>query len=162
MKRLIEEMIRKKWDKEWNEYEEGKHSKECLTGNDNNKAKKLLELSRFEVSRYVTLITGHGNLAYFLSKLEPGVNPVCRFCNERNETFIHLTECPRLREYQVDCFLGENRAWEWSHENILKFSYCRAVDDALAELEMGDYSFLSNSTVTDSEDSFRYSQPEPD
>ena len=87
-----------------------------------------------------------------LSKLEPGVNPTCRFCEERNETFIHLTECPRLRDYQVDCFLGENRAWEWSLENIMKFSYCRAVDDAIAELEMGDYSFLSNSSATDSED----------
>ena len=123
-----------------------------------DRAKKLLELSRYEVSRYVSLVTGHGNLAYFLSKLEPGVNPICRFCEERNETFIHLTECPRLRDYQVDCFLGESRAWEWSHESILKFSYCRAID----ELEMGDYSFLSNSSATDSEDNFRYSQPEPD
>ena len=47
MKRLIEEMIRKKWNAEWNEYEEGKHSKEFLTGNDKNKAKKLLELFRY-------------------------------------------------------------------------------------------------------------------
>ena len=97
MKRLVEDLIRKKWDAEWNEYEEGKHSKEFLKGNDKNRAKKLLELSRYEVSRYVSLVTGHGNLAYFLSKLEPGVNPVCRFCEERNETFIHLTECPRLK-----------------------------------------------------------------
>ena len=67
---------------------------------------KLLQLSRYDVSRYVSLITGHGNLAYFLSKLESDVNPICRFCGERNETFIHLTECPRLRDYQVDSFLG--------------------------------------------------------
>ena len=76
--------------------------------------------------------------------------------------FIHLTECPRLRDYQVDCFLGENRAWEWSHESILKFSYCRAVNEAIEELEMGEYSFLSNSNSSESEDSFRYSQLEPD
>ena len=139
-----------------------KHSKEFIISNDKNKAKKLLELSRYEVSRYVSLVTDHGNLAYFLSKLEPGVNPVCRFCEERNETFIHLTECPRLRDYQVDCFLGENRAWEWNHENILKFSYCRAVNEAIEELEMGNYSFMSNSTSSDSEDNFRYSLPESD
>ena len=44
----------------------------------------------------------------------------------------------------------------------MKFSYCRAVNDVIEELEMGDYSFLSNSSATDSEDNFRYSQPEPD
>ena len=59
MKRLVEEMVRNKWNMEWNEYEEGKHSKEFLVGNDKNKAKKLLELSRYEVSRYICLVTGH-------------------------------------------------------------------------------------------------------
>ena len=117
------------------------------------------------MSRYVSLITRHGNLAYFLSKLENSINPICRFCGERNETFIHLTECPRLRDYQVESFLGENRAWEWSHEQILKFAKCRAVNDAIEDYEFGEYSFMSSIVSESSDDStspFRYSQPEPD
>ena len=56
-KRLVEEFIRGEWDKEWNSYKEGKHSKEFLLGNDKIKAKKLLELNRWDLSRYVGLIT---------------------------------------------------------------------------------------------------------
>ena len=85
---------------------------------------------------------------------------------ERNETFIHLTECPRLREYQNDSFLGENRPWKWDYKQIIKFSYCRAVNEAIEGLEDGDYSIFSTSTdsndSTDNKDTFRYSQPEPD
>ena len=104
IKSRISKFIR---DKEWQAYTEGKHTKEFYTQNDKNKAKSLLTLSRFELSRFIGLITGHGNLAYFYSKLEQGSNPICRFCRERNETFIHLMECPRLRTYQNDCFLDK-------------------------------------------------------
>ena len=158
--------IRGEWDKEWNNYKEGKHSKEFLLGNDKNRAKKLLEMNRWDLSRYVGLITGHGNLSYFTSKIEEDINPLCRFCYERNETFIHLTECPRLREYQNDSFLGEDRPWKWDHKQIMKFSFCRAVNEAIEGLEGGEYSIFSTSTdsndSTDSKDTFRYSQPEPD
>ena len=99
------------------------------------KAKKLLELNRWDLSRYVGLITGHGNLAYFASKIEEDTNPICRFYRERNETFLHLTECPRLRDYQNDSFLGENRPWKWDHNQIMKFSYSRAVNEAIEGLE---------------------------
>ena len=95
---------------------------------------KRQELNRWDLSRYVGLITGHGNLAYFTSKIEDDVNPVCRFCFERDETFIHLTECPRLREYQNESFLGENRPWKWDYKQIMKFSFCRAVNEAIEGL----------------------------
>ena len=99
-----------------------------------------------------------------MSKLETDINPICRFCGERNETFIHLTECPRLRDYQVDSFLGENRAWEWSHEQILKFASCRAVNDAIEEYDFGDYSFMSIIISESSDNStspFRYASLSP-
>ena len=105
IKSEINKFIRCKWNEEWETYSEAKHMKEFYTQNDKNKAKALLTLSRFELSRFVGLVTGHGNLAYFYSKLEPGSNPIFRFCRERNETFIHFLECPRLRTYQTDCFL---------------------------------------------------------
>ena len=54
--------------------------------NDKYKAKSLLTRSCIELSWFVGLVTGHGNLAYFDSKFEPGSTPICRFCRERNET----------------------------------------------------------------------------
>ena len=110
------------------------------------------------MSRYVSLITGHGNQAYFMSKLEADINPICRFCGERNET-----ECPRLRDYQVDSFLGENRAWEWSHEQILKFANCRAENDTIEEYDFGTLymSSIISESSDDSTSPLRYSQPEP-
>ena len=44
---------------------EGKHSKEFLITNNEQKADKLLQLSRYDVSRYVSLITGHGQPSLF-------------------------------------------------------------------------------------------------
>ena len=104
----ISKYVRNLWDEEWQTYSEGKHTKEFYTHNDKNKAKALLTLSRFELSRFVGLVTGHGNLAYFYSKLEPGSNPIYRFCRERNETFIHFIKCPRLRTYQTAPLFGKN------------------------------------------------------
>ena len=89
--------------------------------NDENKAKSLLTPSHFELSWFVGLITGHGNCAYFYSKLEPGSNPICRFCRERNETFIHFLECPRRRTYQTDCYLDTEISQGWEINKVLDF-----------------------------------------
>jgi len=157
----ISKYVRNLWDEEWQTYSEGKHTKEFYTHNDKNKAKALLTLSRFELSRFVGLVTGHGNLAYFYSKLEPGSNPICRFCRERNETFIHFIECPRLRTYQTDCFLDKEISQGWEVEKVLEFSYKRGINEAVEGIEDNEnnYSIFS---VSSSEDSFVYSQPEPD
>ena len=56
----ISKYVRNLWDEEWQTYSEGKHTKEFYTHNDKNKAKALLTLSRFELSRFVGLVTGHG------------------------------------------------------------------------------------------------------
>ena len=38
--------------------------------------------------------TGHNNLAYFQSKLNPEIDPTCRLCLQANETLHHLmTDC---------------------------------------------------------------------
>ena len=90
----INKFIRGKWNEEWQTYSEAKHKKEFYTQNDKNKAKALLGLSRFDLSRFVGLITGHGNLAYFYSKLEPESNPICRFCRERKKHLLISWNAP--------------------------------------------------------------------
>ena len=58
---------------------------------------------------------------------------------------------------------------DYQNAQIMKFSFCRAVNDAIEGIEGKAYSFLSSSDVSDnsdntidSNDTFRYSQPEPD
>lgn len=69
IKEKIENYCRKEWDSEWTEYQASKHTKEFYKGNDKTKAKYAISLSRWELSRLVKIVTGHGDLAFFYSKL---------------------------------------------------------------------------------------------
>ena len=70
-------------------------------------------------------------------------------------------ECPRLRLYQTDCFLDKKISQGWEVEKGLEFSYKRGINEAVEGIEDNEsnYSIFS---VSSSEDSFVYSQPEPD
>ena len=161
IKDKLEDKYRDKWNKEWHEYKEAKHTKEFYKTCDKSKAKIAIKLPRVTLSRLVKLVTGHGDLAYFYSKIEPDTNPICRFCKERNETFIHLTECPRLRTYQNDCFSGVLISQKWDINSLLAFAGKKEIEQAIDGLDC-DLSNLSIFSVSSSEDSFRFSQPEPD
>ena len=60
-----------------------------------------MQLTRFQLGRYIRIITGHNNLLYHRSNINPDINPMCRFCNETQETFIHfISDCPALWQEQ--------------------------------------------------------------
>ena len=80
---------------------------------------------------------------------------------ERNETFIYFTECPRLRTYQNESFLGKEISRGWSIDSILAFSYKGKINQAVEGTNFSlDYFSMIDSNSSD--DSFRYAQPEPD
>ena len=66
-----------------------------------------------------------------------------------------------MRTYQTDCFLDKKNSQGWEVEKVLEFSYKRGINEAVEEIEDNEsnYSIFS---VSSSEDSFVYSQPEPD
>jgi hypothetical protein len=126
-------------------------TKQFYAAPDRNKAKYIYKLCRPELSRIVQLITGHGKLAYFQSKLQPNLDPTCRLCFETNETFWYLLyECPALlqqrseilHEYNPD---GELR--DWSVQKLLDFSHMHKVEEAV------DRIYLIDNTEDESEDS---------
>ena len=120
---------------------EYKHSKKFLEKPDPVLAKKILELPRLKMKRLVEIITGHNNLSYFQYKVDPDVNPLCRFCKEQNETFHHfITDCPRLRQLRTDT-LGEFISNKWKPSQILNFSYIPEINDYL---ERKDYLIYGN------------------
>ena len=46
------------------------------------------------MKRFVGIITGHNIISYFQFKVDPDVNPMCRFCEEENESFHNKLSTP--------------------------------------------------------------------
>ena len=93
------------------------------------------------MKRLLEIITGHNNLSYFQFKVDSDVNPLCRFCEEQNETFHHyITDCPRLRQYRTDNIkLFDIDSWKTS--DVPKFSFTQEINDYL---ERKDYLLYGN------------------
>ena len=105
-------------------------------GNDTNRAKRILQLPRLKMKRFVEITTVHNNLSYFQFKIDPDVNPMCRFCEEENETFHHfITNCPRPRQVRLDN-IRYFTPYDWKVNELLQFSFTPEINDYL---ERKDY-----------------------
>ena len=142
------------WRTEWNDYPHGRQTKQFLPGLQPSFAKKLLKLTRHEVGRLVRLVTGHNNLNYHMSLMNPGANNMCRFCNTDRETFYHfVSSCPSLLSHRVNTFLqyeGPNPE-EWDPGDLLAFSRFDVIRDAIDYYDWADWSSREDDPM-DSED----------
>ena len=137
----LKEQVYNKWLLRWVTSTDYKHSKKFLNKPDSNRAKKILQLPRLKMKRLVEIITGHNNLSYFQFKVDPDVSPLCRFCEEQNETFHHyITDCPRLRQFRTDN-IGHFDSNTWKTTELLNFSYIPEINDYL---ERKDYLIYGN------------------
>ena len=91
---------------------------------DANIAKRMLKLSRAELAKAISIITGFNRLSYMQFKADPAIDPTCRLCGEGNETFWHLvTECPRLNSTRQKFFLDNTpKKDEWKISKLISFS----------------------------------------
>ena len=135
-----------KWMLRWTTSKEYSHSKKFLDKPNAIRAKKILQLPRLKMKRLVEIVTGHNNLSYFQFKVDPDVNPLCRFCEEENETFHHyISECPRLRQFRADT-IGHFNISTWKTSQLLNFSYIPEINDYL---ERKDYLIYGNLQILD-------------
>ena len=148
----LRELINNKWMLRWTTSTEYKHSKNFLIKPNSNIAKKILQLLRLKMKRLVEIITGHNNLSYFQYKIDPDVNPLCRFCEEQNETFHHfITDCPRLRQFRADT-IGNVETSNWKMTSLLDFCYIPEINDYLEKkdyLIYGNFQFLDHNYSLD-------------
>ena len=124
------------WHYEWDKYSEARQSKQFYSKPDPIKAKYVYKLSRKKLGRFIRIITGHNNLNYHRSNINPDNNQTCRFCqiSLTRESFFHFaTECPSFalsrREIFGDMIIDNEM--EWSVQKLLDFSDIPAIDSAL-------------------------------
>ena len=100
-----------------------------------NKSKQILHLFRSQMRRLLELITGQSNLNCVQSKIyQLDVSPLCRFCEEEDETFAHfLNECPCFISYRRDILLNKPviNTLDWNPKTLLQLSYIPQIEEAL-------------------------------
>ena len=120
------------WTKEWETCPEGRQTKLYHPSQNTTKANKLIQWARLKLGRYIRAVTGHNNLLYHLSNMDPNISPICRFCLQANEEFFHLaTDCPPLWwERHLISATEPDHATDWSIDQIIKFAYLPAINTA--------------------------------
>ena len=76
-KTKIELYITSKWKHKWILAPQYKHTKLFYDLPNKNKSKYILKIGTYMISTWIKCITGHNNLAYFQSKLNPEIDPTC-------------------------------------------------------------------------------------
>ena len=134
LKNRVHELIYTRWEKDWMSYKDARMAKIFYQKPDSNLAKIVLKLSRYELSRFLRLVSGHNGLFYFKSVIDGAISATCRFCKNETETFYHLaTECPSFIQSRTDIFLDvlPLSHTEWSVRGLLSFSYIPAINAAI-------------------------------
>ena len=124
LKMSLEVAIREAWTDRWKRDPGYWMTKQFLTKPDKAAGKRACNLSKSSLSRLIQLITGHNFLSYFQFKLDPTINPLCRMCEEANETFYHLLiDCPALEVKRREWFLDQPPVTDnWKPGELLSYS----------------------------------------
>ena len=99
------------------------------------------KLSRSNLSILIQIVTGQNSLNYLTSKIVPTHTDQCRFCEEEEETFIHLlNECPVFNTIRQELLQDEPiiSTTDWKPKTILKFAHNPQIMEALME-NKGEY-----------------------
>ena len=84
------------WAREWQQYAGGRMAKQFFPQPNAELSDRLISLDRQDLTKIVTMTSGHNDLRYYYHLRNPEIDPESRLCTEENETFYHLyTRCPR-------------------------------------------------------------------
>lgn len=134
IRRRIDDEIREIWHYQWDQYSEARQSKQFISKPNKTKAKYIYKLNRQKLGRFIRIITGHNNLNYHRSVIDPSQKNKCRFCQQEKETFYHfLHECPTFNSKRREIFLDNmpSNDQSWSVDDLLRFSAIPPINDAL-------------------------------
>ena len=101
-KSKIEEYTTFQWKQKWIAAPQYKHTELFYNSPNKNKSKYIMKMGTYMLSTLIKSMTGHNNLAYFQSKLNPEIDPTCRLYLHANETLNHLmTDCEATTSLQM-------------------------------------------------------------
>ena len=110
LKQELQKTLLEKCQKEWDESPLCTHTKEIIKTVELSKEDKkyLLKKNRNQIKLIVSWISGHCRLNKHLTRMKIRNNPVCRFCEENEETPEHIIKwCGYFEEkrYEFNQFL---------------------------------------------------------
>ena len=98
---------------------------------DRLKGKKVGQLSRPDLALLIQAITGQNNLNYLNNLITTKISPLCRFCEEEDETFEHLLlECVVFNQARRDIFKMQSILDKWTPKAMLKFIHLPDILEA--------------------------------
>ena len=126
--------IYQEWNIRWTSEDRFRLTKIFYPTPTKQKSKRILKLSRKQMTLWIEITTGQNNLNYIQNKINNNISPLCRFCEEEDETFPHiLNECPCFR--QLRCDILQQMATDvedWTVDNILKVANTPSIKYALS------------------------------
>ena len=125
IKNLIETKSNEYWCIKWEKYKHCRQTKCFHPGPSDSMYKLVSKLSRSAMATFIQIITGQNNLNYITHKIIPTHTDLCRFCEEEEETFIHLlNECPVFNAYRLSHLKGslELGTFKWHPRELLDLS----------------------------------------
>ena len=131
---LVDQGIRKLWQREWVLYPDARQSKLYYPKVDKNKAKRTILWNKMQLGRLIRAVTGHNNLLYHLFNMDNHISAICRFCLEENEEFNHLAnDCPALwwERHTVNAQDPQHSTPSlWTPQQILDFTLFPKINEA--------------------------------
>ena len=133
---IIDEKCMQHWATQWEKYPHCRQTKNFYPYPSKIKYEETGKLSRSSLATLVKIVTGQNNLNYLTNIIFPELSGLCRFCEEEDESFIHLVnECPVFLEKRIEIFKDEwpiENSLAWTPSALVDFAYHPPIAEALA------------------------------
>ena len=124
------------WAAQWEKYPHCRQTKNFYPSPSTAMYKETRKLLRSSLVTLVKVVTGHNNLNYLTNIIFPDISGQYRFCEEKEETFIHLIkECPVFQDIRTEIFKDEwliENSLSWKPNMIVDFAHPPSIVEALA------------------------------
>ena len=121
---LVTKWNRKSFISHWNSIDYARQSKSCIRINAKN-SKYLLSLSRKNLSRLTSILTGHCLLNKHLHTIRLSNSPLCDKCGDVESAEHFLCKCPAYISARAKCLgayiLPHNIIWSLPPSCILNY-----------------------------------------
>ena len=120
-----------KWKEKWKSLKKCRMTKLFYDGPNRRVGKVVSRFSRKDMTLFIHAITGHNNLNYMNSIIIPDYTPLCRFCEEEDESFQHLyEECPVFWKQRMEIQGDKTGTANWTVQSVLRMAKIEDILDA--------------------------------